>query len=81
MNGRVAKAKRREKTVFKRKQLFAPITVPIKTGKTNEDGTPEVKETYIPRRQRRKIMRKFQTDIRKGRIDPTQLLENMNVGQ
>jgi hypothetical protein len=81
MNGRVAKAKRREKTIFKRKQLFSPLTVPVKTGKFNEDGTPEYQETYIPRRQRRKIMRKFQTDIRKGRIDPTQLLENMNVGQ
>ena len=81
MNGRVAKAKRREKTIFKRKQLFAPITVPIKTGRLNEDGTPEVQETYIPRRERRKLMRKFMTDVRKGRIDPMQLLENMNGGQ
>ena len=81
MNGRVAKAKRREKTIFKRKQLFAPLTVPMKTGRVNEDGTPEIKEVYIPRRERRKLMRKFMTDVRKGRIDPMQLLENMNGGQ
>jgi len=80
MNGRVAKRLRREKKVFKRKQLFAPLTVPMKTGRLNEDGTPEVQEVYIPRRERRKLMRKFMTDVRKGRIDPMKLLEEQNVG-
>lgn len=81
MNGRVAKRLRRENGTWKRKQIFMPMTVPIKTGQLNEDGTPEVKETYIPRAQRRKLMRKFMTDVRKGRIDPSVLLGDSNVGQ
>lgn len=57
------KAKLKRKTaLFKRKQLFKPLTVEI-----------HGEEIYIPRRERRKIMRKFKTDLKKGRIDLAKL--------
>lgn len=66
MSGRRAKRLRREAhergDLPKRKHFFKPLTVMI-----------EGKEVFIPRRQRRAIMRKFMTDIRKGRIDLAQL--------
>lgn len=64
MRGTKAKRLRRENTEFKPKQLFKPLTIEIKG-----------KEVYIPRRQRRLIMRKMMTDIRKGRFDFNKLRE------
>lgn len=62
MSERTAKRLRREArengTAVKRKQFFKPLTVMI-----------EGQETYIPRKQRRAIMRNFMTGVRKGRID------------
>ena len=40
----------------------------VPTGKTNEDGTRETEPTYIPRRQRRKLMRMFMADLKKVRL-------------
>jgi hypothetical protein len=57
MNGRVAKRLRRENPTTKPKQLFKPFMVEI-----------EGVDTYIPRAQRRKAMRKLMTDVRKGRL-------------
>lgn len=50
------------------KRFFKPMLVPMPSGKMNEDGSPATTMTYIPREQRRRIMRKFTTDLRKGRI-------------
>ena len=72
MSQRTARAKRAEEKasgIIKRKQYFKPLLVPIKSGKTDpETGEEETVETYIPRRQRRKIMRHMITSLRKGRI-------------
>ena len=69
MSGSRAKRLRRENPGTKRKQFFKPVTVPIPSGKIDKDGNQEMVETYIPRTQRRKIMRMFKTDLRKGRIN------------
>lgn len=66
MSGRRAKRLRREARergeLRKPKRLFAPVTIPMPDGK---GGTVEV---AMPRAVRRKIMRQFATDLRKGRI-------------
>jgi len=61
MRGVKAKRLRREakeRGEFKPKQFFKPLTITIKG-----------KEVYIPRRERRMLMRKFLTDVKKGRIN------------
>lgn len=59
MSERTAKRLRREQVgPPKPKQFFKPMLLKIKG-----------EETYIPRAQRRKLFRKFMTDIRKGRIN------------
>lgn len=76
MNGRVAKRKRREAResgIIVRKQFFKPLLVPMPSGKVDpETGEFEMVETYIPRRERRKIMRTFLTKVRKGKINAGQ---------
>ncbi len=57
MSEKRAREKRRTE-VPKRKQFFKPLTVTIKG-----------EEVYIPRTKRRIIMRKFMTDLKKGRIN------------
>lgn len=72
MRGTKAKRLRREARergdLPKPKQFFQPFTLPLKTGRQDENGEDILKETYIPRRERRKFMRQFMTDLRKGRI-------------
>lgn len=68
MSEKRAKRLRREAVGITPKQFSKPMMVPIPTGNMNEDGTPETKMTYIPRRERRAIMRSFTTGLRKGRI-------------
>lgn len=72
MNGRVAKRLRREAeangTAHKPKQFFKPLMLEVPTGEVDEDGNRETKPTYIPRRQRRALVRMFMTDLKKGRL-------------
>lgn len=62
MSGRRAKRLRKEAiengTAVKPKQLFYPRMITIKG-----------EEVYIPRRQRRALIRQFLTGVRKGRIN------------
>lgn len=60
MSERTAKRLRRETKLRgdKPKMLFKALTIEIK-------GV----ETYIPRKIRRKLMRRLATDIRKGRLN------------
>lgn len=77
MSERVAKRLRREARergdLPKRKQFFMPFMLPLPSGKKDKNGEEIMVERYIPRRQRRKFMRQFMTDLRKGRIDLSQL--------
>lgn len=66
MSERTAKLARRLAGPAQPKRLFKPLLVPIK----NEKGEPI--DTYIPRKQRRKIMRMFMADYRKGRLSQPQ---------
>jgi hypothetical protein len=73
MRGTKAKRLRREARdrgdLPEPKQFFEPFTLPLPTGKTDpETGEQETVERYIPRRERRKFMRQFMTDLRKGRV-------------
>lgn len=59
MSERTAKRLRKEQVGLpKPKQFFKPLTFTIKG-----------EETYIPRRERRKLIRQFMTGVRKGRIN------------
>lgn len=77
MSERTAKAKRRAQTgPPKPKQFFKPYMVPMPTGETDPvTGKRELKDTYITRKVRRKMMRYLMTSLRKGRIDPRKLQE------
>ena len=74
MSERVAKRLRREARergdLRKPKHYFKPFTLPLPSGKiiNEETGERELVETSIPRRERRKFMRQFMTDLRKGRV-------------
>jgi hypothetical protein len=72
MSEKRAKRLRREAAergdVVQPKRYFKPITVPMKSGRIDMNGEPEVVENYIPRKNRRKIMRMFMADYRKGRL-------------
>jgi hypothetical protein len=82
MRGTKAKRLRREARergdLPKPKQYFQPFTLPLPRGKIINEETEEreMVETYIPRRERRKFMRQFMTDLRKGRVDLSKLQEN-----
>lgn len=67
MSERTAKAARKVAGPPKPKQFFKPYMAPVR----NEKG--EAVDTYIPRRQRRMILRAYMKAIRKGTI---QLEEN-----
>ena len=71
MSERTAKRLRREQVGLpKPKQLFAPVTFMLPNGRTDpKTGEPIKEETYIPRRERRKLIRQFMTGVRKGRIN------------
>lgn len=71
MSERTAKRLRREQVGLpKPKQLFKPVTFMLPTGRTDiATGEPIREETYIPRRERRKLIRQFMTGVRKGRIN------------
>ena len=59
MSERTAKRLRREQVGLpKPKQFFKPALVTMKGG-----------EIYIPRREKRKLLRQFVTGVRKGRIN------------
>lgn len=75
MRGTKAKRLRREQVgPPPPKQFTKPFTVPLPRGKVDpKTGKQALVETYIPRFQRRKIMRKMMTDIRKGRFDFSKL--------
>lgn len=79
MSERRAKRLRREARergdLPKRKQFFKPFTTPLPRGEIKEDGKRELVETYVTRRDRRKFMRQIATDLRKGRIDLSQILK------
>lgn len=81
MRGTKAKQLRREARergdLPKPKQYNQPFTIPLPRGKIINEETEEreVVETYVPRRERRKFMRQFSNDLRKGRIDLTKLQE------
>lgn len=72
MRGTKAKRLRREARergdLPKPKQYFQPFILPLPTGDTDENGEAITRDTYIPRRERRKFMRQFMTDLRKGRV-------------
>lgn len=72
MSERRAKRLRREARergdLPKRKQFFAPFTLPLPTGQKDENGEDIMVERYIPRTVRRKFMRQLLTDLRKGRV-------------
>lgn len=76
MSGR--RAKRLRKEARERgdkpapKRLFAPILIPMPSGKVapDEEGYEDsLVPTYVPRRVRRAIMRRFLADYRKGRTN------------
>lgn len=73
MSGKRAKRLRREakeRGDYPTKRLFYPVTFMLPTGRTDfKTGEPIREETYIPRRQRRKMIRQFMTGVRKGRIN------------
>lgn len=68
MNGRVAKKLRRENPEQPR-QYSRPFLAMLPEGEIGGDGKRQLIPVHIPRATRRLILRKMNTDIRKGRLN------------
>lgn len=82
MSGRTAKRLRREAlangVIVKPKQYFKPFMIALPTGEI-KDGERVMVDTYIPRRQKRKAVRAFMADLKKGRLNDRRSQEKRQI--